>query len=222
MKTSKAILLVALLFTLSGIYANTQTIAIQVFKSLEISGYLNVTLVQSTTNKLSIKASKNLQKSIKITETNGNLCITQDHKAYRRIAITITFTSLSEIDSKIDGKLFTAGIIKVQDLSLNIANNGKTKLNLAANSLEADFRGKENIYLSGAAKKVNFNTKVIGLLDASTFIIDTLNVNNSGKGDVRVFVTDYVSANHIGDGTLSIDGRPDIDYCPLSISYRKE
>ncbi len=221
MKANKVILLLALFFTISGIHANTQTIDVQEFKRLEISGYLNVTLVQSFTNKVAIKASNNLQKSISITEDKGSLSIKQNYKVFRRIAIIITFTSLSEIESKIDGKLISKGIIQAQDLTLDLINTGKTKLQLATNTLEANFKGKENIKITGAAKKVNFDTEIIGLLDASTFIIDTLNVNNSGKGDIRVFVKNYVTANHIGDGTLSIDGRPEIEFCPLRISYIK-
>lgn len=212
----KGTTLLFLLFVFSNIYADTKTIFVDEFKSLELSGYFNVTLVQGNSNEVTINASEKLISFVQINATASHLSIAfNEHPGpFRIINITIKFTQLEEIESRIHGYLNTKGFLNLENLFLDIISYKPANLQLNVHKIDIDASGKGKIQLIGHTKKANINTSMIGEFDASKFVADYLNVDASGSGNILVNAKVEASTNNTGWLKIS-GGAPVVDSCPL-------
>jgi len=201
--------------------ADTKIIYVNPFNILEMEGNFDVTLQQGESNKITIDAPKELVSNIKISESSTHLSITStdDLAPYRRIHITILFTQLKEIESKIYGTLRTQKANNLESLFLDIETSQPTALELNVRKIDIDITGKGDIQLKGHSSKANINVSMQGNLDASNFIVDYLNIDSSSSGNVIVNAKIEASANNTGKGKLKFDGDAQtVDFCPTEFS----
>ena len=218
MNFPKTTALLLMLFMCLNLKADTKTIFVDAFNTLEIDGYFDVTLVQSKSNSVTIEASDKLISFVQIAESSTHLSINFNKKPgpYRHIHIIVAFTQLKEIESKIHGTLRTKGVLNLESLFLDIVSYRPSILELNVRKIDIDATGHGDIQLKGHATKGNINASMHGKLDASKFIVDYLNINASGSGDINVNAKIEASANNTGKGKLKFNGEAQsIDYCPV-------
>ncbi len=218
MKMLKLIPLVIVLLMCHNLIAKTKTVYVDHFSILEIIGYFDVTLVQADMNEITIDAPEELILFVQIEESSNHLSINfnENPGPYRHIHIKIAFKQLKEIESKIHGSLRSNGTLNLDNLFLDIVSFQPTHLELNVHKIDIHATGHGDILLKGHATKGNINTAMNGQLDASTFVVDYLNIDASGSGNISINAKIEASANHTGQGKLKFTGDiQKVDFCPL-------
>ena len=219
MKLIKASTFFLLLFLFSNVQAQrisgigekiVMNHSVQAFDKLELSGVFNVTLKQGNINKVSIEAQKNIQELIVIEEKKGTLGIhfkkKTNLKRHKRINVEIIFTDLQEIESSMVGNLSSDGTLRLESLVFDNSAVGTTHLDINVTKFEADLSAVGNIYITGHADKADIESSIVGNLDASDFIVEYLDIDNSSVGSVRVHADKELSIDHSGIGSLHYYG----------------
>jgi hypothetical protein len=72
------------------------------------------------------------------------------------------------------------------DLDFKNKSIGNVNLKLTANKLNMENKSVGNVELSGKAEDVRMKNNGVGSLDASAFIVQTMDIENSGVGNAAV------------------------------------
>ncbi|HET7897165.1 MAG TPA: DUF2807 domain-containing protein, partial [Flavisolibacter sp.] len=63
---------------------------------------------------------------------------------------------------------------------------GKVDLNFSANTVKLDNKSVGNVTLAGKAQNAVFTNHGVGNLDAGSFVVQTMNIENNGVGGATV------------------------------------
>ena len=100
--------------------------------------------------------------------------------------VYVTFKNLKELDLKTVGNVSSEEQLSFDDLDLNTKNVGNVDLNLTAKKLDLENKSVGNVKLSGKADEVVVKNTGVGSLQAGNFVVQTMNIENSGVGSAEV------------------------------------
>lgn len=116
--------------------------------------------------------------------------------------IIITCPSVEKIVISGSGKVETDGVIKADDLELVVSGIGKIELNLEANRVQCDISGAGKIELVGKANDLEVNISGAGKVEGGQFKVKNCEANISGSGKCMIDVTDNLTSNISGTGSV--------------------
>ncbi|MCD6346992.1 MAG: DUF2807 domain-containing protein [Bacteroidales bacterium] len=212
-------LLLGLIFTMScvnGVVGNgdveVKTETIDSFDRLDISGNFKVFLRQGSKPGLKIEADENLQEYITVHQIGNKLEIGCDRNIIRakKKDLHITFTDLGKLN--IIGAADIEGETPVEVESLAVFCSGAMDLNmdLIADRLRIDVSGAVNCDLKGRVKEVSLVLSGAGDFNALDMRAENMDIELTGAGRVRVFVTEKLDAEISGAGSIRYKGDPEI------------
>lgn len=162
------------------------------FETLKASGVYELKLLQGDKESVKIEADENLQPYFTVQNEGKTLVI--DMKKLKNVnlrnkkhmRVYVTFKQLTSLD------LSTVGSVEAEkELSfanLDIKNNsvGKVALNLKANTVTFNNSSVGKVTLEGKAQHAVFTNSGVGSLDAGDFVVQSMNIENSGIGGATV------------------------------------
>ncbi len=189
------------------------------FEKMNVFDKIQIELRPSTINRATITCGKNLVDYI-ITEINGNqLTIRNENncnflRSYKKeIKIVLEFTSLSRINFVAAGNVTCTDTIKQSYFEVEgegcsgdfdlLFNTDSIRFNLAT--------GNSNIILAGKTGLAYFYSGGTTIIDASKMSATICLANNSGTGDFKLNVINYLYAQIEEFGNILYTGNPTVD-----------
>jgi hypothetical protein len=185
------------------------------FTGIEISTFGRVNLSQGDSESVSIRGSDNVVPVIRTTVRNGVLLIESDENnnvtgihASNVVTITIVVKDLSSLtisgaaDVEMDG-------LSTSSFEFTMSGAGQFGLDaLHADSLDVTLSGMGDVEISGEVTAALIDIPGAGSVRASDLRVQTAEVNISGLGGATVWVTDQLTGEISGGGSVSYYGNP--------------
>lgn len=180
------------------------------FSKIIVSGAFKVILTQSNVEKLEIEGDDNL---IRYVETNvfGNtleIGTRERINNYSKLIARISFKDLSSIELSGACELENIDTLRLQELAIEGSGASEYDLKLILDKLTLDLSGASEIDLVGSAKKMIADLSGASNLTSDDFEVETANLDISGAGSARVFVTVELNAGVSGAASVRYKGSP--------------
>lgn len=170
----------------------TREVPVTSFDALKASGIYELKLSQGDKETVKIEAGENLQAYFTVRNEGSSLVIAmkgpknKNLKNKNKMRVYVTFKQLKALDLSTVGSVAAEKSLNFSDLKINNASVGKVDLNLNANSVRLKNSSVGSVHLSGKAQNAVFTHSSVGSLDAGSFVVQTMNNENSGVGGATV------------------------------------
>ena len=170
----------------------TKDIAVSSFEILKASGIYELRLSQGDKESVKIEADENLHQYFNVKNEGNSLVIDMDKlkkvnlKTKSKMKVYITFKKLKEMELKTVGNVASDENLSFENLSFKNRSVGNVDIDLTVNKLELSNTSVGNITLDGKAQDVNVINTGVGTLHAGNFVVQTMNIENSGVGNAEV------------------------------------
>ena len=170
----------------------TRDIPVQSFSELKASGVYELKLSQGNKESVKIEADENLQELFQVKNEGKKLVIdtkkmkNTNLKSKNKMRVYITFTKLTDLELSTVGNVNSEGALAFDDLDLDTKSVGNVDLQLTANKLNVTNAGVGNVTLTGKAQNTIMKNSGVGSVHAGEFVVQTMNIDNSGVGSAEV------------------------------------
>jgi len=173
----------------------TREVAVSSFNELKASGVYELKLSQGNKEGVKIEADENLQDLFQVKNEGNRLVIdmkkleNKNLKTKNKMRVYVTFKNLKGLELSTVGNVSSEERLSFDNLELRTKSVGNVDLNLTANKVDLDNKSVGDVKLSGQAQNAVFVNKGVGSLKASDFVVQTLDIDNSGVGSAEVNAT---------------------------------
>jgi hypothetical protein len=193
----------------------TETRDVSGFSAIDMSTFGKVILTQGDNESLTIKGSDNIVPLVKTSVRDGTLFISTEENINitsinfdNVLTFTITLKDLNKLTVSGAGN-FTMDALSTTDLAIILSGAGNIQLdNLIANSLNINLSGVGSIEVAGEVTSATIDVSGAGGVNSPDLKIQTAEVTISGLGGATLWVTDQLSGDISGGGSVSYYGDP--------------
>lgn len=170
----------------------TRTVDVKSFDALKASGVYDLKLSQGTSESVRIEADENLQELFHVRNDGSKLIIEMDKlkntklNSKNRMRVYVTFKNLKNMELSTVGNVSSEKRLSFDDLEFRNSNVGNVDLELTANKINVQNRNVGNVELSGKAQDAVFTNRGVGNFKAGDFVVQTVEIENSGIGSAEV------------------------------------
>lgn len=170
----------------------TKDVSVSSFDVLEASGVYELKLSQGGKESVKIEADENLQEYFNVRNEGNKLVIDMDKlknknlRNTKKMKVYVTFRKLKELELKTVGNVSSEEQLSFDDLNLDTKSVGNVDLNLTAKKLELENNSVGNVKLKGKATEAVVKHSGVGSLQAGGFVVQTMNIENTGVGSAEV------------------------------------
>lgn len=170
----------------------TKEISVSSFDALKASGVYELNLTQGDKEGVKIEADENLQQYFTVRNEGSQLVIemkelkNKNLKLKNKMKVYVSFKKLKEMDLRMVGSVHATSQLSFTDLDIKNSSVGKVDLDLSANSLNLKNSSVGQVKLSGKAQNAVVTNNGVGNLEAGSFVVQTMNIDNSGVGNAEV------------------------------------
>jgi hypothetical protein len=170
----------------------TKDVPVQGFDEISASGVFSLVLSQGGKEGVKIEADDNLQELFEVKNEGSKLVISmkknQNFDSDNKIKVYVSFNKLKALDLKMVGGTSNDAQLNFDNLTINNKSVGSVKLNMSVKKLHIDNKSVGDIDLTGKADDVRIFNKGVGSIDASDFVVQNLDIENTGVGSAQVNV----------------------------------
>jgi hypothetical protein len=170
----------------------TREVPVSSFSELKASGVYELKLSQGNKESVRIEADENLQNLFQVKNEGNRLVIDMKKlenkglKSKNKMRVYVTFKNLKELDLSTVGNVSSEERLTFENLEMRNKSVGNVDLNLTASKIDLDNKSVGNVTLSGKAQNAVFVNKGVGSLQASDFVVQTMDIDNTGIGSAEV------------------------------------
>jgi hypothetical protein len=170
----------------------TRDVTVSSFDALKASGIYELKLLQGNKETVKIEADENLQQYFNVRNDGNKLVIDMDKLKNKnlhtksKMKVYVTFKQLKELDLSTVGNVGSDAPLAFDDLSLKNRSVGNVDLRMTVNKLDMKNTSVGNVKLSGKAQDAVVKNSGVGALEAGSFVVQTMNIENTGVGSAEV------------------------------------
>jgi hypothetical protein len=170
----------------------TRDVPVSSFTALQASGIYELKLSQGNKESVKIEADENLQQYFTVRNDGNKLVIDMEKlknknlKNSGKMRVYVTFKNLKELELKTVGNVSSEEQLSFDDLDLSTKSVGNVDLNFTAKKLDLENKSVGNVKLSGKANEAVVKNTGVGSFQAGNFVVQTMNIENSGVGSAEV------------------------------------
>lgn len=170
----------------------TREVPVKSFDALKAGGVYELKLTQGDKESVKIEADENLQEMFTVTNDGSKLVIdtrklnNKNLKTKTKMRVYVTFRNIKSLEVTTVGNMQSESELKFDNLELNAKSVGNVNLKLTVKQLNLDNKSVGDIRLSGSAENAVVKNKGVGSLEASDFVVQTMDIENSGVGHAEV------------------------------------
>jgi len=182
------------------------------FRNLEVGAAMKVYIRQGNTYEVKIKAEENILELIQVKKDGDKLEVSfRDHQSIhptKDILVYITAPDFHELSASGSGGYVSEGVIKTNDLSIDLSGATKVKLDLDVTDIKIDASGASEIRLAG--KTNSLKVEGSGSTDIRAFGLEAQDVaiDLSGAGSAEVQAAQKLDVDLSGAGSVRYKGNP--------------
>lgn len=179
----------------------TRTVDVKSFDVLKASGVYELKLAQGNTESVKIEADENLQALFHVRNDGSKLIIEMDKlkntklNSKNKMKVYVTFKKLKEMELSTVGNVSSEKRLAFDDLELHNKGVGNVDLDLTANEINVENKNVGNVELKGKAQNAVFTNKGVGNFKAGNFVVQTVEIDNSGIGSAEVNAEKQLKVN---------------------------
>ncbi len=171
----------------------TREVTVQSFDELDASGLFNLRLSQGDKEQVKIEAEDNLQELFIVKNEGSKLSISMKKNVNintkKKMNVYVTFKKLKLLDLSMVGGTYSDEPLSFADLRLKNQSVGSVDLDLSAQSLKMDNESVGSVKLTGKAENAVIKSSSVGSIQAGEFVVQKMDINNSGVGSAVVNAT---------------------------------
>jgi hypothetical protein len=170
----------------------TKEVPVSSFDALKASGIYELKLSQGDKETVKIEADENLQELFQVRNEGSKLVIdmkkleNKNLKSKNKMRVYVTFKKLKEMELSTVGNVGSEEQLSFDDLDVKNKSVGNVDLKLTANKIDLENKSVGNVKLSGKAQNAVVKNQGVGSIEAGNFIVQTMNIENSGIGHAEV------------------------------------
>lgn len=168
----------------------TRDVAVKTFDELSASGVYSLQLVQGSTESVKIEADDNLQDLFEVKNEGSKLVIGMKKdvniQTKGKMKVYVTFRALKNMELNMVGNVSGEKDLSFDDLKIRNNSVGSVDLQLTARKLDIKNQSVGNVKLSGKADNAVVKNSGVGSLQAAAFVVQTMDIDNSGVGNAEV------------------------------------
>lgn len=188
----------------------SRDIAVGSFSQLNVSGAFNLILAQGAKEAVKVEADDNLLELIEVNNSGSDLTLSMKKnvniKSSKKMNVYITFKQLKGLDLKTVGNVTTTGTLNFDDLQMHNKSVGNVDLKLSARSLNLENKSVGNLELEGKADNAVIRNKSVGNFRAAGFVVQTMEIDNTGIGNAEVNAEKSLKLKSSGLGKVKNKG----------------
>lgn len=170
----------------------TKDVPVQGFDEISASGVFSLVLTQGGKEGVKIEADDNLQEIFEVKNEGSKLTISMkkntNFDSDAKLKVYVSFNKLKSLDLKMVGGTSNEAQLNFDHLTINNKSVGSVKLRMSAKKLHIVNKSVGDIDLTGKADDVTIFNKGVGSIDAADFVIQNLEIENTGVGSASVNV----------------------------------
>jgi hypothetical protein len=191
-----------------------QTYNVSGFDRVTLAGSGNLFIVVGDTEGLTVQAEDNLIPLLDVQVTGDELTIGfksgTNVNPTRPMNFYVTVTNLSSVRLLGSGNV-QVGPLNTNDLDAQIAGSGDMTLDqLTANRFTVEIPGSGRVQVNGTVTDQTITILGSGNYDAANLKSTNAVISIAGSADVTVDVSDSLSVNIAGNGTVRYTGNPEV------------
>jgi hypothetical protein len=162
------------------------------FDALKASGIYELKLSQGNKETVKIEADENLQELFQVRNEGNRLIIdmkkleNKNLKSKNKMKVYVTFKKIKELELSTIGNVGSEQQLNFDDLDMKNKSVGNVDLQLTANTIDLENKSVGNVKLSGKAQNAVMKNAGVGSLEAGNFVVQTMNIENTGIGSAEV------------------------------------
>jgi hypothetical protein len=170
----------------------TRDVPVSSFESLKASGIYELKLLQGDKESVKIEADENLQEYFTVKNEGSKLVIDMKKAENKnlniksKLRVYVTFRNLKELDLSTVGNVVSEKSLSFDELQLSNKSVGNVDLQLTADKLNIKNTSVGDVKLSGKARDAVVRNSGVGSLQAGNFVVQTMDIENSGVGSAVV------------------------------------
>jgi tellurite resistance-related uncharacterized protein len=187
------------------------------FDAIEFSTFGKMNIMQGDVESLNISGPDNLVPEISTTVRNGTLIIkTDDNLTIRPISKEIELIFTLVVKDLTSLSISGLGDVQVEPLStpsmvIDMSGAGRIVQNqITADNLDINLSGLGGIEITGQAAQAEIDISGAGSVNAPDLQIQTAKVTVSGLGGATLWVTEKLTGDISGAGSISYYGDPQV------------
>lgn len=147
-----------------------------------------------------------------LTEVSGNyLKIHMRSGIYKNrgtVKVYVTYVALNRISASSASNIFSDGMMKSNDMEINVSSAAQIELQIESGSLRVDASSAGDIVLEGKSKSLEVEASSAGDVDAYNLESEMVDARASSGGSVKVNVTKELDAQASSGGSIRYRGNP--------------
>ena len=170
----------------------TRDVPVSSFDALKASGVYELKLSQGSKETVKIEADENLQELFQVRNEGNKLVIdmkkmeNKNLKSKNKMKVYVTFKKIKEMELSTVGNVGSEEQLAFDDLAMENKSVGNIDLKLTANKIDLKNTSVGNVKLSGKAQDAVVKNSGVGSLEAGNFVVQTMNIENTGIGSAEV------------------------------------
>jgi len=215
-----SVLLVAFVVTLSA--QRKETRSLSSFSSISVGEAINVEITPGDKEEAIVEVDGTRLENV-ITEVYGDrLKIKMERGNWRNVDVYVyvTYKSIDEIDVSSAADLVTNGVLKSDQLEVEVSSAGDVKLDIDVDELEVRVSSAGDLSIAGRAREQYVKVSSSGDYDGYDLESELAEVDASSSGDARLNVSDKLEADASSSGSVYYKGNPTKVYADSSSGGR--
>ena len=162
------------------------------FSELKANGVYQLMLTQGDKEAVRIEAGENLQEYFTVSNEGSRLIINTEKlkdknlKGKVKMKVYVTFKKLTNMEIGTVGSVQSENELVFDNLEFKNKSVGNVNLKLTANKFNMENKSVGDVELTGKAENAVLKNNGVGSLRASDFVVQTMDIDNSGVGNAAV------------------------------------
>jgi hypothetical protein len=197
---------------------NRQTRQVSGFHGISVTSGIDLYLTQKNTEEVVVEAEpEDLDKIITRVEGGILKIYLKEKSSFFNLSwnkdsrkVYVSFKFLDKLEASAGSDVISQDLLKLEKLNLDASSGSDVKLELEAGDLVVESSSGSDIFLKGKALVLQANASSGSDINASELQTRKCTASVSSGSDMRVNVTEELSANASSAGDISYSGNPKI------------
>jgi len=209
---SKILLIVlVLLVSIPGIAQETQTRNVGHFTGVKVAEGIDVYLIKGDKESAKVEVYGTSIQNV-VTEVSGSYLKVHmrdgNYKGRVEVKVFVTYTQLEKLSASSAGNIYSQGVIKTSSLEVGASSAGTIEIEVEGGDLDLSASSAGEIEIKGKARALKADASSAGEIDAYDTEVESVSVDASSAGSIKVNVKDALNANASSGGSIRYRGNP--------------
>ena len=204
-------IVLVLLVSIPGIAQETQTRNVGHFTGVKVAEGIDVYLIKGDKESAKVEVYGTSIQNV-VTEVSGSYLKVHmrdgNYKGRVEVKVFVTYTQLEKLSASSAGNIYSQGVIKTSSLEVGASSAGTIEIEVEGGDLDLSASSAGEIEIKGKARALKADASSAGEIDAYDTEVESVTVDASSAGSIKVNVKDALNANASSGGSIRYRGNP--------------